>query len=399
MQLRINDWARARVASGGAPVTHADRQGRQHGDGARRGLAARLAAGAVQDQARDRRQLQAHARGDEAREPRRRAFRGRLAQPVRTVASASCSRRSRRRIACSSRCSKAWPTTSGARCSNLPQYAAVRPGLHEEGLRQRHRLPGPPAGREHRARTISCATPSRSEVDSPDWQRLEQQFVESSSDPEVSDAPRRTQDRRRPAPPPPDGMPWQELPQRTGHRFFASPQQRWAEQIVADLENPLRRPAATQSVVVAGREDPSRARPRVPRSVAPGRRGGRYRQATTARTSRAPWLRQATIRRLAGAEPRRAGDDPRARRPRAAQGPGRPDGRGAGRRRQDVPGIRSRGLRSRRLRRILYAPRLLPPAGGRQASGKGVVVVVPPWNFPIAIPAAACRAPWPPATP
>ena len=50
------------------------RQGREHGGRARRGLIARLAAGAVQVQARDRRELQAGAaRGDGAGEPRRRA--------------------------------------------------------------------------------------------------------------------------------------------------------------------------------------------------------------------------------------------------------------------------------------------------------------------------------------
>ncbi len=120
----------ARIAGVGAPARgggrrphhHPPRQGREHGDRARRGLAARLAAGAVPYQDRDRRQLQAHgARADEAREPR---GHGRRASP-RTTSSISptgwCSRTSAARwTRSSSRCSKAWRTSSAVRCSSCP---------------------------------------------------------------------------------------------------------------------------------------------------------------------------------------------------------------------------------------------------------------------------------------
>ena len=96
------------------------RERREHGDGARRSQPARLAAGAVQDQARNRRQLPADApRGDAAGEPRRRAARHRLAQPVHARLRPGARRAAQARsTACSSRCSKAWPTTSGGRCSS-----------------------------------------------------------------------------------------------------------------------------------------------------------------------------------------------------------------------------------------------------------------------------------------
>ena len=96
------------------------RERRQHGSRARRSQHPRLAAGAVQDQARNRRQLPADAaRRHAAGESRRRAARHRLAQPVHARLRPGAGRRKpARSTACSSKCSKAWPTTSGARSSS-----------------------------------------------------------------------------------------------------------------------------------------------------------------------------------------------------------------------------------------------------------------------------------------
>ena len=185
-------------------------QRREHGDGARRGLAARLAAGALQDQARNRRQLQAHApRGHAAGEPRRRGRRRRLAQPLRPRLRPGAGARAQRAATrCSSRCSKAWPTTSAARCSNCRATCCSTRRPAEGELHQRHRLPHPPARREHRP----------GELPAPRLQARGRQPGVAAAGAgiprrvrrhrrHVSDAPRRTQDRqpaagrrRRPSP-------------------------------------------------------------------------------------------------------------------------------------------------------------------------------------------------------
>ena len=110
---------------------HPPRERREHGDGARRGCAQRLAAGALQDEARDRRELQAHAaRRHEAGESARRCGSAsrRTISSMWPMPSCWCWRRTPW-SACSSRCSKAWPIISGARLlervSNLLLYAPV----------------------------------------------------------------------------------------------------------------------------------------------------------------------------------------------------------------------------------------------------------------------------------
>ena len=68
---------------------------------------------------------------------------------------------------------------------------------------------------------------------------------------------------------------------------------------------------------------------------------------------------------------------------------GRPAGRHGLRRRQDGPGGGPRGLGGHRLRRLLRRPHPRPGSGFRPI---GTVVVAPPWNFPLSIPAGGVLA-------
>ena len=94
---RLGDVGGAARGRRGSADQGAHRQGRQPGDGAGRGRAARLGAGDVPDQGRHRRQLQAPARlGPAAGVGRRRARRRRQPQPVRRGLGAGVPGRSRR---------------------------------------------------------------------------------------------------------------------------------------------------------------------------------------------------------------------------------------------------------------------------------------------------------------
>ena len=85
-----------------------------------------------------------------------------------------------------------------------------------------------------------------------------------------------------------------------------------------------------------------------------------------------------------------------ARRPRRRCSPGarRPDRRHDRRRRQDRDRGRPRGLRGDRLRALLRARRWARATrcDGARLEPLGVVVVTPPWNFPLAIPAGGVLA-------
>ncbi len=135
------------------------RKGRQHGDGARRRVGPRLAPGAVQRQARHRRQLQAHGRvRAAARKRRRRPVGNRVAQPVRPVVGAG--RRRRKRSAAhhpdrDARGDGEPPASRALRGRRSP--AAVCPGDAPRAVRQRDRLSDPAARREHRAGQLPAA--------------------------------------------------------------------------------------------------------------------------------------------------------------------------------------------------------------------------------------------------
>ena len=118
IQQDLTAWARKRTAGRRQPRPPADRQGRQHGNGAGGSGPAQLAPGALRQQTRRGRQLQAdgalrHAAGQHPLGPPGH----RLPQPVRTGLRLPPGKRKRGRTTIStSRCLKAWPTTSAAPC-------------------------------------------------------------------------------------------------------------------------------------------------------------------------------------------------------------------------------------------------------------------------------------------
>ena len=176
------------------------REGREHGDGARRGQSARLAAGAVQNQARNRRQLLADAaRGDAAGEYRGRAAGHRVAQLVHAGLRPGAGRCGPvHSIACSSKCSKAWRTTSGGRCSSSQATCCSTRRLAGRRISRTRSATSSAGSTRTPARTISCGTRSTSK-----WTARHGRRSSSSSSQRiaamdsVASAPRRTQDRRR----------------------------------------------------------------------------------------------------------------------------------------------------------------------------------------------------------
>lgn len=234
------------------------------------------------------------------------------------------------------------------------------------------------------------------EVDSPEWHRLEQGFLSAfAAIPHLSDAPRRNQDRNEPPlPTPAVARGWQHF-QNEPDTDFALPQNgRWGEDIVAKWLPRCGDAAVQVPLVIAGADlldgravreclDPSR----------PGVVVGRYRQATDADVARAV--------DCAAADPdgwRTLPDEQRyeilgrvAQELRVARadlmGAALADG---GKTLMESDPEVSEAIdflefyrdTARWWRRI---PTL-------KARPKGVVVVVPPWNFPIAIPCGGVAA-------
>ena len=130
----------------------AHRQGRQHGDGAARVGAQQLAARPLRQQARGGRQLQAHGHLRHGAGQHRRGQPGRgLAQPVRTGLRRGAGQGQRRHSPVLLRDARGHgrPCAPGP-AGDLGRRAPVRAGGGQGRVHQRHRLPDPPAGREHR---------------------------------------------------------------------------------------------------------------------------------------------------------------------------------------------------------------------------------------------------------
>lgn len=234
------------------------------------------------------------------------------------------------------------------------------------------------------------------QVDSPEWKKLERGFLAAfDALPQLSDAPRRTQDRNLP-PAAPDAVAggWPHLKNEPDTDFALPQNGRWGEAIIAKWKLRCGEQAVQIPLVIAGEEifdghtirdclDPSR----------PGVVVGRYRQATDADVSRAA--------DCAAADP----DGWRALSPSA---------------RFDVLGKVAQELRVARgdlmgaamadggkiltesdpevseaidfLEFYRASARWWQELPTLQARPKGVVVVVPPWNFPIAIPCGGVAA-------
>ena len=157
----------ARIAKLGTPANRAGRQpdhranreGRQHGNGARRGVAAWMAPGDVQDQGRDGRELQKDAhRVDHAGESRSGADRRRFAQSLRSGLWARSRGVGECRGPRAIRNARRHGESSTSRPFRaLAQSPALRAGLPERRLSPRHRVPHPAARRKHRTRQFSAA--------------------------------------------------------------------------------------------------------------------------------------------------------------------------------------------------------------------------------------------------
>jgi RHH-type proline utilization regulon transcriptional repressor/proline dehydrogenase/delta 1-pyrroline-5-carboxylate dehydrogenase len=234
------------------------------------------------------------------------------------------------------------------------------------------------------------------EVDSPQWQQLERGFIAAfDAIPATSDAPRRDQDRNDPpVAPAAVARGWQQL-QNEPDTDFALPQNgTWAENVVATWQARCGEHAVQVPLVIDGEElfdgrplrdclDPSR----------PGVVVGRYRQATDADVARAVecaasdpdgWRTMAADRRyellgqvaqelriargdLMGAALADGGKTPMESDPEISEAIDFLEFyRDTARWWQSIPTI--------------------------QARPKGVVVVVPPWNFPVAIPCGGVAA-------
>ena len=132
-----------RVAAGGAPVTMRVVKGANMEMERVEASLRRLAAGAVQDEARNRRQLQADAHGRHAAgEPRGGAAGHRVAQPVHAGLRAGA-RRAREGVrprAVRNARRHGEPPAAGAVRADA-EHAALRPGLPAGRFHQRHRLP------------------------------------------------------------------------------------------------------------------------------------------------------------------------------------------------------------------------------------------------------------------
>ena len=412
-QQRITDWARRRVAAGGAPVTIRIVKGAnmemERVEASLRGWP--LAT--VHRQARHRRQLPPHAA--------RTACSRRISPPCgsasrRTICSrwptAWCSPpRPGGSTACSSRCSKAWPTTSGGRsfelAGNLLLYA---PACRQEDfinaigylIRRLDENTGPDNFLRHAFNL---------EVDSPEWQRLEQQFVDSFA--RIDDAERRTA--------PHAGSGAQESASRSERAGAVSTPTLELRRLRSSLSptNPTptgrcRRTATGPSrsstagsratatsaadvpLVIAGEEiSAGRDVRAVARSVAARRRrrqlppGDRRRHRPRRRLRRADpdgWRRRTPRERTETLHPRRR----RTRPPPAATCWAPCSPRAARLLTEGDPEV-SEAIDFCRFYADCGA-RTSTRLPGLTAAGRGVVVVVSPWNFPLAIPCGGVAA-------
>jgi len=234
-------------------------------------------------------------------------------------------------------------------------------------------------------------------VDSDDWRRLEQQFLDCfDSVDSVSDKPRRTQDRNQPVEPPAmtDSTPWQEFVNEPDTDFSLPQNTIWAEKLVESWQDKCGDNAIDVPLFVGGEDvsgerdtrdclDPSR----------PGVVVGRYRQAVEADVPQIiqcavddedGWRtmshqQRAEILRRVAHEIRAARSD--------LLGAALADG-GKTLLESDPEVSEAVDFVEFYTQTAGYFHEL----DGVTATGKGVVVVVSPWNFPIAIPCGGIAA-------
>ncbi|NJD30814.1 MAG: aldehyde dehydrogenase family protein [Gammaproteobacteria bacterium] len=234
------------------------------------------------------------------------------------------------------------------------------------------------------------------EVDSPEWRQLEQGFLAAfDAIPHTSDAPRRDQDRNQPpVVPAAIAKGWQHLESEPDTDFALPQNGEWAEGIIARWQPRCGEHAVQVPLVIAG-EEIMEGRP-VRDCLDPSRPGvvvGRYRQATDADVARAVecaaadpdgWRTMAAAQRweLLGKvaqELRIARGD--------LMGAALADG---GKTLMESDPEVSEAIDFLEFYRD--TARWWQAMPTLEARPKGVVVVVPPWNFPIAIPCGGVAA-------
>jgi RHH-type proline utilization regulon transcriptional repressor/proline dehydrogenase/delta 1-pyrroline-5-carboxylate dehydrogenase len=234
------------------------------------------------------------------------------------------------------------------------------------------------------------------EVDSPEWRKLEQGFLAAfDAIPRISDAPRRHQDRNHP----PEAVPalargWQHLECEPDTDFALPQNGAWVQQIIERWQPRCDRDAVHVPLIVAGEEvlegrtvrdclDPSR----------PGVVVGRYRQATDSDVARAAecaaedpdgWRSMPVEQRFellgkVAQELRKARGD--------LIGAALADG---GKTPMESDPEISEAIDFLEFYRD--TARWWQQMPTLKARPKGVVVVVPPWNFPVAIPCGGVAA-------
>lgn len=236
-------------------------------------------------------------------------------------------------------------------------------------------------------------------VDSDDWRRLEQQFLDCFSVIEtISDKPRRTQDRNEPPQLPTTGeqgpTAWQHFVNEPDTDFSLPHNTSWAEELVETWQSKCGENATDIPLFIAG-EDVSAGRA-TRECLDPSRPGvvvGRYRQATIedvakivdcAKDDEDGWRTMshsqlAAIMRQAAHEIRVARGD--------LMGAAMADG--------GKTVLESDPEVSEAVDFVEFytqTAEYFHHCDGAQARGKGVVVVVSPWNFPIAIPCGGVAA-------
>ncbi len=233
-------------------------------------------------------------------------------------------------------------------------------------------------------------------VDSDDWRRLEQQFVDCfTAIDTVSAKPRRTQDRHQGAPPPATGnTPWQQFANEPDTDFSLPQNGAWAEELVAAWHGRCGDQAVHIPLYVAGEEvTESRAVQQCSDPSRPGVVVGRYRQATEQDIARAvacasadedgwrsmPHPQRADVMRRVAQEIRMARAD--------LMGAALADG-GKTLPESDPEVSEAVDFVEFYAKTAAYFHDL----EGVTARGKGVVVVVSPWNSPIAIPCGGVAA-------
>jgi RHH-type proline utilization regulon transcriptional repressor/proline dehydrogenase/delta 1-pyrroline-5-carboxylate dehydrogenase len=236
-------------------------------------------------------------------------------------------------------------------------------------------------------------------VDSDDWRRLEQQFLDCFSVIEtISDKPRRTQDRNEPPQLPTTGAQgptaWQHFINEPDTDFSLPHNTSWAEELVETWQSKCGENATDIPLFIAG-EDVSAGRA-TRECLDPSRPGvvvGRYRQATIediakivecAKDDEDGWRTMshsqlAAIMRQAAHEIRVARGD--------LMGAAMADG--------GKTVLESDPEVSEAVDFVEFytqTAEYFHHCDGAQARGKGVVVVAAPWNFPIAIPCGGVAA-------